>query len=223
MFHVGRFDPKLESTKHEDRFQKKKHDNEGGSRPKRKRRRKGAAQNEQPEDASMQVIAPEAKGPISSFRKQGKIEKEAFDDLELEDTHLPSYAEEDEGVAPAAAAAQKGGSDNRGVTDPTPEEIRNAIGMSSVSIKEAADAWKLAPFLVKNLEKEGFQEFFPVQALVIPDIISSDRYAYIGAQDICVAAPTGSGKVCWSSVQVDYFHFLRNRPSFLFPLCCSYF
>ena len=74
------------------------------------------------------------------------------------------------------------------------DDIRTALRMASLPLKEAADTWKLAPFLVDNLQEEGVESFFPIQALVIPDIIASERYSYIRAQDICVSSPTGSGK-----------------------------
>ena len=61
-------------------------------------------------------------------------------------------------------------------------------------IREVAKLWKLAPFLVDNLEKDEYNTFFPIQALVIPDVIASERHAHIRNRDICVSAPTGSGK-----------------------------
>jgi len=54
--------------------------------------------------------------------------------------------------------------------------------------------WKLAPFLVDNLKKNSLHSFFPIQAMVIPDIIESERHMHIRSRDVCVSAPTGSGK-----------------------------
>ena len=65
--------------------------------------------------------------------------------------------------------------------------------MSKQPIEKAAKAWGLADFLVSNLK--DFPHFFPIQSLVIPDVIVTERHAHvIQARDICVAAPTGSGK-----------------------------
>ncbi|EEC46778.1 predicted protein, partial [Phaeodactylum tricornutum CCAP 1055/1] len=61
-------------------------------------------------------------------------------------------------------------------------------------IDQAATAWKIAPFLTNNLKRDGFANFFPIQALAIPDVIASERHAYIQARDVCITAPTGSGK-----------------------------
>ncbi|KAM3861531.1 ATP-dependent RNA helicase DDX51-like [Diretmus argenteus] len=54
--------------------------------------------------------------------------------------------------------------------------------------------------LVKKLENNGIQHFFPVQAEVIPAILESVHHGLLVGQggykprDICVSAPTGSGK-----------------------------
>ena len=63
-------------------------------------------------------------------------------------------------------------------------------------IDEAASSWRLAPFLVDNLRRDGLTRFFAVQSLVIPEILKSERIPYGRRRDICVSAPTGSGKVC---------------------------
>ncbi|KAM6318267.1 ATP-dependent RNA helicase DDX51 [Podargus strigoides] len=56
------------------------------------------------------------------------------------------------------------------------------------------------PRLVKKLQMNGIESFFPVQAEVIPAILQSASNGYLMGQggyrpkDICVSAPTGSGK-----------------------------
>ncbi|KFV45480.1 ATP-dependent RNA helicase DDX51, partial [Tyto alba] len=56
------------------------------------------------------------------------------------------------------------------------------------------------PRLLKKLQMNGIESFFPVQAQVIPAILQSASNGYLMAQggyrpkDICVSAPTGSGK-----------------------------
>ncbi|KFQ73857.1 ATP-dependent RNA helicase DDX51, partial [Phoenicopterus ruber ruber] len=56
------------------------------------------------------------------------------------------------------------------------------------------------PRLLKKLQMSGIESFFPVQAEVIPAILQSASNGYLMGQggyrpkDICVSAPTGSGK-----------------------------
>nr|XP_009931532.1 PREDICTED: ATP-dependent RNA helicase DDX51 [Opisthocomus hoazin] len=56
------------------------------------------------------------------------------------------------------------------------------------------------PRLLKKLQMNGIESFFPVQAQVIPAILQSASNGYLMGQggyrpkDICVSAPTGSGK-----------------------------
>ena len=70
--------------------------------------------------------------------------------------------------------------------------------------------------LVKKLQKQGIQHFFPVQTLVIPAVLSSweTKSAYGKAgfmpQDICVCAPTGSGKTL--AYVLPVIELLKNNP-----------
>ncbi|NXY84707.1 DDX51 helicase, partial [Alcedo cyanopectus] len=56
------------------------------------------------------------------------------------------------------------------------------------------------PQLLKKLQRNGIESFFPVQAEVIPAILQSAAHGYLLGQggfrprDLCVSAPTGSGK-----------------------------
>uniref|UniRef100_A0A8B9J2C7 ATP-dependent RNA helicase n=1 Tax=Amazona collaria TaxID=241587 RepID=A0A8B9J2C7_9PSIT len=58
----------------------------------------------------------------------------------------------------------------------------------------------LHPRLLKKLQVNGIESFFPVQAEVIPAVLQSASNGYLLGQggyrprDICVSAPTGSGK-----------------------------
>jgi len=74
------------------------------------------------------------------------------------------------------------------------KQIEMAKNISKQPIRDAAKLWNLAPFLIQNLEENGFKTFFPIQALVIPDVIASERHVHVRNRDICVSAPTGSGK-----------------------------
>lgn len=62
------------------------------------------------------------------------------------------------------------------------------------TIKQVCCQWNLLPFLIKNIERDNINEFFPIQSHVIPYVISSEIHEHIRARDICVSAPTGSGK-----------------------------
>ena len=156
-----------------------------GSSEKQKRnhREESSAESTGKDLSNMKVIAPEVK--IPSITRGGDRKavgaSEAFDDLDLiiaseEDTH--ELVEDD------------GGEDN----DLTSEEIANAMAISKLPIAEAAQCLQLAPFLVENLRTAGFTSLFPIQALVLPDVVHSERVPHIRARDICISAPTGSGK-----------------------------
>ena len=128
--------------------------------------------------STLRVIAPEAKPSLASSKAiRGKTD-EAFDDFDIE-------AELLEGENPSVPADELA---DEGLS----EDIKTALHMSSLPIRDAAKAWDLAPFLVANLEKDNYQSFFPIQSLVIPDVIATERHSHIRARDVCVAAPTGS-------------------------------
>lgn len=65
---------------------------------------------------------------------------------------------------------------------------------SAVSINESLNLWKLDPILVENLRKYGVHSFFPVQCLVIPELLKTVSSTVVYSRDLCVSAPTGSGK-----------------------------
>ena len=48
--------------------------------------------------------------------------------------------------------------------------------------------------LKNQLKSNGVSYFFPVQRLVIPWLLKSERFRFYRPNDICVSAPTGSGK-----------------------------
>jgi ATP-dependent RNA helicase DDX51/DBP6 len=184
MFSVGRFDPRAEEKKVSDHKQNKKE---------KKKRKRSAGTDENdfadiPDTSSkdeemkstLRVIAPEAKPTLASSKAiRGKTD-EAFDDFDIE-------AELLEGENPSVPADELA---DEGLS----EDIKTALHMSSLPIRDAAKAWDLAPFLVANLEKDNYQSFFPIQSLVIPDVIATERHSHVRARDVCVAAPTGSGK-----------------------------
>jgi ATP-dependent RNA helicase DDX51/DBP6 len=189
MFHVDRYDPEAQKQK-----AKRKDDSNDGTAAGRKRV-KPQHQNKlskQPQPAtsvsSLRVIANEATEP-SSIRASKMLLPEAFDDLDLMGDDV--MAEEE---TPQHDIVDEDEEDVAVLKDISPSEIQTAISISEMPLEEVATKWKLAPFLVDNLRRENFQHFFPIQALAIPDVIASERHAHVRAQDICITAPTGSGK-----------------------------
>ncbi|XP_028996969.1 ATP-dependent RNA helicase DDX51 isoform X2 [Betta splendens] len=78
-----------------------------------------------------------------------------------------------------------------------PDVIHKDIKSNLVPI---ASITGLAPQLIRKLQNNGIQHFFPVQAEVIPAILESTEQGLLVGRggykprDICVSAPTGSGK-----------------------------
>eukprot|EP00978_Attheya_sp_CCMP212_P017740 scaffold47753_cov58-Attheya_sp.AAC.8 len=132
---------------------------------------------------SLKVIAPEQK-LTAGTKPNANLPSEAVDDFDFED-------EDDLGLN-AKGGKEFGRKDTTG-SKPS-AEISMALHMSTLPIDKAASLWKLAPFLVENLKRDGYEHFFPIQSLVIPDVIASERHAHLRARDVCVSAPTGSGK-----------------------------
>jgi ATP-dependent RNA helicase DDX51/DBP6 len=198
MFQVGRFDPKQEerdkrkaaaplATK-EKRKKKKKHDKEEAEDT-----HDSQKDDHADEETTLRVIAPETSGASSTDKQLNtKLAEEAFDDLDITEELIQDNVKED----------------GDETIDPT-DEIQTALYMSKQAIHEAAAGWGLAPFLVENLKKDGYKNFFPIQSLVIPDVIAAERHAHIRARDICVAAPTGSGKTL--AFVIPVLNALANR------------
>lgn len=188
MFHVGRFDPAEEDRKEKAKKQVKSNEERRKSGKKRKKSRKDDDSGNQTQvgkvSSSLHVIAPEeVDASASGFRKNKHIRKsaeEAFDDLDIVNA-----------IDDQAAAEEESGSNQD--DDASHEEIRAALHLSKLPIRKAAEGLKVAPFLIDHLERD-FGNFYPIQALAIPDVIRSERHAHIRAQDVCITAPTGSGK-----------------------------
>ena len=187
MFNVGRFDPNAI-----DRPTPKKSKNNGtkAKKKKPKRKRDDGEQEQVPLSAekkrtSMRVIAPE---------QESIVPKQTWTDEAMDDFDVDAY------LLDAADLTEPGASEEFETvpveTTPAPsKEVARALHMSTLPIEQAAKAWDLAPFLVQNLKQDGYKSFFPIQSLVIPNVISSERHAQVlQCRDVCVAAPTGSGK-----------------------------
>jgi ATP-dependent RNA helicase DDX51/DBP6 len=187
MFNVGRFDPnavdRVFPKKSKDHGKTKKKEAKKMKR-KRERDHDTASSPSGKGKTSMRVIAPEQKSIVP---KQTWTD-EAMDDFDV-DTYLLDAGD-------SAEPATEVGDDLLPETAAAPsKEVARALHMSTLPIEQAAKAWDLAPFLVENLKQDGYKSFFPIQSLVIPDVISSERHSQVlQCRDVCVAAPTGSGK-----------------------------
>ena len=63
--------------------------------------------------------------------------------------------------------------------------------------------------LLQNLKNNGIQAFFPVQQAVIPVLLRHNTQSATIPRDICVSAPTGSGKTI--SYAVPIIHILQRE------------
>ncbi len=132
--------------------------------------------------STLKVIAPAQ--PISGDARKAKRKRREQDDEGIDDfdtdfdiVENSAAAKDDTTISAADSAAKR------------------AIHLSQLPIDEAAKNWNLPPFLVNNLKADSYENFFPIQCMVIPDVIESERNAHLrGARDVCVHAPTGSGK-----------------------------
>lgn len=205
MFQVGRYDPQ----EAERNAQKNKGKHKGHPRKRNRRDREhphtspGLAAGELDAGAkgtkrSLYVIAPETAGPTSvalSRNRGSKVTDEAFDDLDLIDELIGDVDSANILTRLDENDDKRAAEDEEFNQKALPQsEVEVALRMVKQPIDQAATAWKIAPFLTNNLKRDGFANFFPIQALAIPDVIASERHAYIQARDVCITAPTGSGK-----------------------------
>ncbi|POI26379.1 hypothetical protein CIB84_009871, partial [Bambusicola thoracicus] len=78
-----------------------------------------------------------------------------------------------------------------------PKLVQKRIKENLIPIRDVPG---IHPKLLKKLQMNGIESFFPVQAEVIPAVLQSASNGYLMGQggyrpkDICVSAPTGSGK-----------------------------
>lgn len=208
MFQVPRYDPTTRRTK---------------SKKSKKRVRTKDRQDDHQDTTSLRVIAPDVSSePVNAISAQqftAVLAEEGFDDLSLDwaDKQLIDDSENKEtgqqvdietpytkGTDKKAKTEEKrrGNETSNDPSQMTLTEVQQALQMSQLPIQEAAKQWDLAPFLVDNLLgrhddttlSSHYQHFFPIQALVIPNVIATERYkSHIRVQDVCITAPTGSG------------------------------
>ena len=65
---------------------------------------------------------------------------------------------------------------------------------NAMSVSESISDWELNSLLADNLIEDGVEFFFPVQRVVIPQLLRNNSRLCVQPRDMCVSAPTGSGK-----------------------------
>lgn len=73
--------------------------------------------------------------------------------------------------------------------------------MADTVVKFASD-WQLDDQIVHSLQQNGIETFFPIQQQVIPELLKQSHCSIIKPRDICVSAPTGSGKTLSYAIPV---------------------
>ncbi|EGZ27955.1 hypothetical protein PHYSODRAFT_258291 [Phytophthora sojae] len=74
---------------------------------------------------------------------------------------------------------------------PSEQDDATARFLAKYGVAKLAEQWGLAPEVSRSLAALSIRSFFPVQAVAIPKILASDSDR---VTDICISAPTGSGK-----------------------------
>ncbi|KAL4152345.1 hypothetical protein PRNP1_009278 [Phytophthora ramorum] len=74
---------------------------------------------------------------------------------------------------------------------PMPEDDATARFLAKYGVAKLVEQWCLAPEVCATLAELRIRSFFPVQAVAIPKLLASDSDR---VTDICISAPTGSGK-----------------------------
>jgi ATP-dependent RNA helicase DDX51/DBP6 len=79
------------------------------------------------------------------------------------------------------------------VEDDSGDDDDDVVAVSR-PMKDVAAEWGLDARLKAHLQQQGVSHFFPIQISVVPDIVATERHSHVQSRDICVGAPTGSGK-----------------------------
>ncbi|XP_032445644.1 ATP-dependent RNA helicase DDX51 [Xiphophorus hellerii] len=191
-------DEKRSSEEHQQQQKKKRRKSKAGvlldadsnnSEPAGKKRRKGAVDKKQRTQESGQSaagVSPE------SCRRETEREQE------VEEPNKDSSA--------ATGFRVLGGFESRPVNKATrvlpqwlaePDVIHRDIKCNLVPLSSVSG---VSAQLLRKLEANGIQHFFPVQAEVIPAILEGAQHGLLigrggyRPRDLCVSAPTGSGK-----------------------------
>mmetsp|Transcript_13521 Transcript_13521/g.13100 ORF Transcript_13521/g.13100 Transcript_13521/m.13100 type:complete len:807 (+) Transcript_13521:186-2606(+) len=85
----------------------------------------------------------------------------------------------------------------------------NTASFTEMTVVDSIDSWLLDKAVAKNLSEGGIESFFPVQQAVIPQLLRNNVRPCIQPRDMCVAAPTGSGKTIAYAIPI--IQSLKNR------------
>ena len=201
MFNVPRYDPAKQGKKSKGKKRKlPAHPPSPSSSTGADRNKKKSATPLRPK--GMHVIAPDEEALEAKKLPKTTTTNEALDDLDLfieEDIGEPRDSSNLTTTTTTTIADDDANRRKQNKNDGTKPvhaspEIQAALHVTTLPMNQVAQAWELAPFLCDNLRRDGFSSFFPIQALVIPEVITSERHPYLRAQDVCITAPTGSGK-----------------------------
>ena len=78
-----------------------------------------------------------------------------------------------------------------------------------VTVKESVSSWGVDKDIAQILIDDGITSFFPVQTAVLPILLKSSQKTFLQPRDICVSAPTGSGKTL--SYALPIIQVLKSR------------
>ncbi|CAM9477015.1 unnamed protein product [Ectocarpus sp. 6 AP-2014] len=122
----------------------------------------------------------------SSGEESSSSSSESGSESEEEDGDSSEPGADDEEAGEAAAIAGGRVDGERSVDAGEQQGLR--------PMEEVAEEWGLDPRLTEILRREGVKHFFPIQVRVVPDIVATERHSHVQSRDMCVSAPTGSGK-----------------------------
>lgn len=91
-----------------------------------------------------------------------------------------------------------------------PKWMRNRKSINdkvTIPLETAQESFQLSPLIIENLKKLNIEELFPVQTEVIPHILNQPIYG----RDICVCAPTGSGKTLTYVIPVIQVFIIQKK------------
>ncbi|KAM3602133.1 uncharacterized protein V6R79_024863 [Siganus canaliculatus] len=216
-----------EETEQQSVKKKRKSDDESDEETQLPKKRKSdiVPVDESDSDYHEEPVEEEKKDKKGATEKKKKKKKSLTVSTEPEDSHLPAgdgqkgteedREEETENEAPEQATTETsaptgftvlGGFENKPVQKvhrvlpqwlAQPDVIHKDIKTNLVPL---SDVPGLSAHLLKKLQNNGVEKFFPVQKEVIPAILESAQQGLLigrggyKPRDFCVSAPTGSGK-----------------------------
>lgn len=105
--------------------------------------------------------------------------------------------------------SQKRTDDDEDFIGDSADDESNAEHTDPMTVTQSLDSWLLDNLIADNLIEDGIDSFFPVQRLVIPQLLRNNARLCVQPRDMCVSAPTGSGKTIAYAVPI--LQSLKNR------------